>query len=48
MFYTQNPVCARLVVGAGGHVRFFVEHHEAQQVSEVCGPEGLPLEEDLV
>lgn len=28
--------------------RLFVEHHESQQISEVFGPEGLPLYHDLI
>lgn len=30
------------------NLRFFVEHHEAQQVSEVWWPEGLPLDHNLI
>lgn len=30
------------------NLRLLVEHHEAQQVSEVRGPERLPLDHDLI
>ena len=39
---------AQGVRGSGLDSRLFVEDHEPQQVPEVRGPEGLPLDDDLV
>lgn len=30
------------------YLRLFVENHEAQQIPEVRGPEGLPLQHDHI
>lgn len=30
------------------YLRLFVENHEAQQIPEVRGPEGLPLQQDHI